>query len=316
MVPEKVDSIITTISCTLYFSGLVLLIGSDILMAAGRLFHFMKGRLSFVVIKKKETDFDRSIRYMIAAVFGENSKITVLQLKLLTLVLFLLIFINCFRLMNVFIALIISTAMAAMPYLIMRLRLEKVRSLSSDEAELLISELLIKYKIKNFNIEEAIEEILHTEGLTNTKQLLSKLLVRLRTTRVDGEIKDATRIFAYSINTNWSRMLASNVYQSSKSGINVSLSMEDILVQLREARKLKEKRKRDMAEPKQMLWSMPIFYFVLYFLGSNFMGADTSHYLSNQFGTPQGLILMCLIIIGFFISYFCISLLKSRKLDY
>jgi len=44
-------------------------------------------------------------------------------------------------------------------------------------------------------------------------------------------------------------MLASNIYQSSKSGINVSLSMEDILIQLREARQLKEERKRNTAKP-------------------------------------------------------------------
>ena len=316
MQSDDINIIVKTIGYTFYFGGLLWILSDDIGYLINKMIRLIKDKSSRISIKKKESAMDRSIRYLLAATFGDKSKITVFQFKMVTFILFCFFFVNCFRLMNVIIALIISLAMAAMPYLIIRLRLERLRSLSSNEAEILISELLIKYKIKNFNIEEAIEEVLKSKGVNNTRQLLSKLLMRLRTTRIDSELRDATNIFAYSINTNWARMLASNIHQSSKSGINVSLSMEDILIQLREARQLKEERKRNTAEPRRMLWSIPIFYFVLFLMSLNFMGLEVSHYLRNQFGTSQGVIMMCLILIGSLISYFFLSLLKSTKFDY
>jgi Flp pilus assembly protein TadB len=191
-----------------------------------------------------------------------------------------------------------------------------MRSSSSNEAELLVSELLIKYKIKNFNIEEAIDAVLETKGLVSTRQMLSKLLIKLRSTRIDSDIRDATQIFAYSIDTNWARMLASNIYQSSRNGINVSLSLEDILVQLRVARTLKEERKRETAEPRRMFYSIPIFFFVLFVMSVKFMGIDFPHYMKNQFGTPQGLFMFGLAVMGFLITYFFLSLLNNRKFDY
>lgn len=313
---NEMNGIVMSLSCVLYFGGLLLLITDEIGRATRYLLQYAREKSQKIFIKKKESKFDKSIRYLLSAIFGENSKITVIHFKMITVFLFLFFFFNCVRIISSLISIPIAMAIAAMPYIMLRLRLERIRSQSSNEAEILVSELLMKYKIKNFNIEEAIEEVKKLSALSSTRPLLSKLLLKLRTTREDAELRDATKIFAYSINTSWSRMLASNIYQASKSGINVSLSMEDILIQLREARKLKEKRKRHSAEPRRMFWALSLVYFLLYELTTRMFGIEPSHYFRNQFGTKQGLTSLCLMLIGVLISYFCLSLLKNKKLDY
>ena len=316
MKTDDINSIVLTVTTCLYFGGLLWLLSGEIMQILRSLGSFIRSKLKRISRPRKESSLDKSIRYLLSATFGEKSKITVTQYKTFTIVIFLFVFLNSFRFVNIVISVLLSAFMAAIPYLIIRLKLEKLRSLGSNEAEILISELLIKYKIKNFNMEEAIEEVMDSKGIVNTRQILSKLLIKLRSTRVDSELRDATRLFAYSIDTNWARMLASNIYQSSLSGINVSLSLEDILLQLREARKLKEERKRETAEPRRIFYSIPLIYAFLHIIGIKYMGVDVNHYLKNQFTTPQGLLLLGLSFAGFVVTFFFLSLLNNKKFDY
>jgi Flp pilus assembly protein TadB len=160
-----------------------------------------------------------------------------------TAAIFLSILLTGIRAAAVHSALVMAVLAASLPYLLLRVRVETIRRKSSYEGERLITEFLCQYRMSGLNIYRAIEQvILVSEGTKNTGKLLFKLLLELRNTGNPQLIKDAAERFAYGINTSWSKMLANCIRIGAESGTNVVLALEDIQIQLREARELFEER--------------------------------------------------------------------------
>jgi hypothetical protein len=154
-----------------------------------------------------------------------------------TALIFILILLTGIHTAAVHSAVIMAALTASLPYLFLRVRVETIRRKSSYEGEKLIAEFLCQYRISGLNIYKTMEQvILISEGTKITGKLLFKLLLELRNTGNPQVIRDATERFAYGINTSWSRMLANCIRIAAESGANVVLALEDINIQLREAR--------------------------------------------------------------------------------
>lgn len=213
-----------------------------------------------------------------------------------------------------FMALLISS----MPYLMLRVRVETIRRKSSYEGEKLIAEFLCQYRISGLNIYKTIEQvILASEGLKITGKLLFKLLLELRNTGNSQVIKEATERFAYGINTGWSRMLANCIRISADSGTNVTLALEDIQIQLREARMLFEERKRLNSESARMVvFLAPVMYLGTVVMSVKYLGMPFGRLLKNQFYTEQGFLLILLITFLFLINLALIEIINNQRFDY
>lgn len=215
-------------------------------------------------------------------------------------------------------AFLMALLLTFMPYLMLRVRVETVRRKSSYEGEKLISEFLCQYRICEYNIYKTMEQvILLSEGTKITGKLMFKLLLELRNTGDPQVIKDAAERFAYGINTNWSRMLANSIRVAAESGINVSLALEDILIQLREARQIFEERKRLNAESVRMVvFLAPVMYLGTIIMSVQYLGIPLSQLIRNQFYTEQGFLLILLIIFLFLINLALIEMINNQRFDY
>lgn len=213
---------------------------------------------------------------------------------------------------------IMAALISSLPYLLLRVRIETIRRKSSYEGEKLISEILCQYRISGLNIYKAIEQvILVSEGTKITGKLLFKLLLELRNTGNPQVIKEAAERFAYGINTNWSRMLANCIRMAAESGINVSLALEDIQIQLREARELFEERKRLNSESARMVvFLAPAMYFGTVVMSVKYLDLPIGKFLKNQFYTEQGFLLILLIIFLFLINMALIEIINNQRFDY
>jgi hypothetical protein len=207
---------------------------------------------------------------------------------------------------------------SSMPYLLLRVRIETIRRKSSYEGEPLISEFLCQYRICGNNIYKTIEQVvLLSEGTKITGKLLFKLLLELRNTGNSQIVKEATDRFAYGINTSWGRMLANCIRISAVSGINVSLALEDILIQLRDARLLFEERKRLNSESARMVvFLAPAMYIGTIVMSVKYLGIPLSKLLKNQFYTEQGFLLLLLIVFLFLINLALIEIINNQRFDY
>lgn len=215
-------------------------------------------------------------------------------------------------------AFFMASIISSMPYLLLRVRVETIRRKSSYEGEKLISEILCQYRISGLNIYKTIEQvILVSDGTKITGKLLFKLLLELRNTGNSQVIKEATERFAYGINTSWSRMLANCIRISAESGTNVTLALEDIQIQLREARLLFEERKRLNSESARMVvFLAPVMYLGTIVLSINYLGIPFGKFIRNQFYTEQGFLLILLIIFLFLINLALIEIINNQRFDY
>lgn len=265
---------------------------------------------------KPENKFDRSIRYLIETAWG--GRISVRTFKIVSAVIFLFVLILGAVVFNYSTGLLMGAAAGATPYLLLRVKLERERSHASYEAEQLVVSVLNKYRIFRLNIEEAMETVIEDViDLPLTRKMLFRLLIKVRTTKNKEEIRDATRIFAYNIGTNWARMLANNIFQAEANGMNVSVSLEDILSQLREARVLTEERKRSNLESVILVKLFcPGAYLFFAYLAIQKFDLGIAGYLYNQFMTRQGLILFFYFMMLFFTGYLLLELVQNRKFDF
>ncbi|QIB69797.1 hypothetical protein Ami103574_10900 [Aminipila butyrica] len=273
---------------------------------------FIEEKKKKVRLKRSQTKFDKHLKMLIQA---NGLNFTPDKLEGVILIIFIASMCLTVRVLLLGTAIFLSVGLAIMPYLLLRVRLEEMRAMSSREAEVLVNAFLIKYRAKQRNIEETLEAIIKEKSIKNTKPLLLKLLFKLQNTKNKAEIKAAVEVFVYSINTNWARLLGSNVYQATTLNIDVTLSLEDLLVQLREARRLWEKQKRDTAEPRRILWGIPILYFFFAYISWSKLGLSANELFYNQFASKQGVSFFMLIVIGFTLSLILVKLRFSRKFD-
>ncbi len=265
---------------------------------------------------KLESRVDRSIWYLIETAWG--GRISVRTFKIISAVIFLFFLILGAAVFNYSTGLIMGAAAGAAPFLLLRVKLERERSHASFEAEQLVVSILNKYRISHFNIEEAMEAVIEDViDLPLTRKMLFRLLIKVRTTKNNEEIRDATRIFAYNIGTNWSRMLANNIFQAEANSMNVSVSLEDILSQLREARVLAEERKRSNLESVVLVKLFcPGAYLFFAYLAIEKFDLGLAGYLYSQFMTRQGLILFFYFLMLFFTGYLLLELVQNKKFDF
>jgi len=265
---------------------------------------------------KPEGRFDRNLRYLLETAW--SGRVSVGAFKNITALLFLLFLIIGSTILNYSTGLVMASAVGATPFLLLRVKLERERSRASFEAEQLVVTILNKYRISRFNIEETLEAVIaDVADLPLTRKMLFQLLIKMRTTKNMEEIRDATRIFAYNIGTNWAKMLANNIFQAEAKGMNVVVSLEDILSQLREARVLAEERKRNNSESVILVKLFcPGIYLVFSYFAIEKFDLGLTGFLYQQFMTKQGLIMFLYFLLLFFAGYLLLELVQNKKFDF
>lgn len=306
------------ISLTIYLilaTGTYLIFGGLIRSAIskGRMLRRLRTRQREM---REERKLERKLRQSLLTALGFS--LSPVSFLAIISILFLTVFLMGSRSVGISAAFIISLAAASLPCLLIWIRLCHVRRRGSHEGERLVCEFLRQYRINNFNVYEALEKVVQSPvDLKVTGKLLSKLLYNLRSTGNPAQIREATDEFAYSICTNWSLMLAHDIYIAAEKGTNISLAVEDILIQLREARATAEERKRLNSESTRMTYIMvPLIYGVTILMAVNYLEVPMAKLFDNQFGTSEGLLLFFFIVFLFVVNIALIQLVINQRFDY
>lgn len=231
---------------------------------------------------------------------------------------FIVVFLIGIRNVSMISAIFMSFIIMICPYLLLRVKLEVYRRKGSYEGEMLIVEFLNQYRINNYNIYRAIERVIEeNKGMKISNKLLYKLLMEIRSTGNKDVIRRATDSFAYGINTNWSRMLANNIRIGVETGINVSLSIEDILIQLRDARTIIEERKRLNSEANRILiFLIPFMYISTIYMSIKYLDIPLNKFMQNQIYTSQGFFLLTIILFLFLLNIVIMEFINNQRFDF
>ncbi len=131
------------------------------------------------------------------------------------------------------------------------------------------------------------------------------------------EVGKAIEDFGKIIGTNWSRMLAYNIRLAVEKEINITSGIEDILIQLRDARTFHEERKRLNSETVRIVvYMIPFLYFFTVLMSVNYIGLKPTEYLRNQFCSKDGLMFFLIGIFMFLGNIILIEVYNGRRFDY
>ena len=235
-----------------------------------------------------------------------------------TIIVFFVVFIVSAKNISLNAAMITGIAFSGIPYLYLRMRLEKIRRKGSFEGEQLISAFLTNYLVSSGNIYETIERtVLTCPHLVVTGKLLTSLLITLRSTGDPDKIRLSTERFAFGINTSWSSMLAYIIRVSAVNGQDMTTAIEDILSQLREARVLAEERKRLNGESARIsAFLTPGLYIASVVLSLSMMGITPARFFYNQFFTAEGFAFFSVGLFLFLLNKMLLELMTNKKLDF
>ena len=222
------------------------------------------------------------------------------------------------RSMSVFTALATALVAALLPYFILRVKLEVLRKKGSYEGEAFVGNFLSAYRMANYNIFEAMEGAGKEKQKTkNCSELMVRILLEIRNTANHSEISGASSKFAYAINTNWSRMFAYNIKLAVIYGTNISLALEDILIQLREAKAACEERKRINAEAARIVkFFIPALYLLSVFMSIKHVGIPVDRFVYNQIFTSQGFMMLAVSVFLFIMNLALIEYVNNQQFDY
>ncbi len=307
--------VITLLLYIILFAGLYLLMKNQITLVISRMNSHKRLRLRRKP-NQAENRLDQHLRLLLLSVIGK--RISPKSFKIFTSLIFTGIIAIGYGNVSIMSAIITATLLSLLPYLMLRIRLESIRRRSSFEGENLISSFLSQYRIKQYNIYETIEGVLaEANELKLTRKLLFRLLIDIRNTGSETVINEVVRSFSFAINTNWSRMLSNCIKTAAINGINISLALEDILIQLREARALAEERKRLNSEAVRMtIFMVPIMYIATVIMSINYMEMPIGEFVHNQFYTTEGFTLFMLTIFLFLTNLMFIEMIQNKRFDY
>ena len=203
------------------------------------------------------------------------------------------------------------------PYLILRIRLEKIRVSSSYEGETLLSELTDNYKIYYYNMREAVEKTADSiQDAPNSRRILTDLARGLERAGSEKAVARLLKEFALSIDTSWSETLNNLMYFAIIKGIKVEEALEDLETTIMKAREVEEYSRRQMNEPKLIIrYLIPVCYLLTVIGGIRFFGLETAEFFNYQFQKEAGATWFTIFSMIYIISYMANLYFSQNKLD-
>ncbi|MBQ2868127.1 MAG: hypothetical protein IJE87_07120, partial [Firmicutes bacterium] len=98
---------------------------------------------------------------------------------------------------------------------------------------------------------------------------------------------------------------------------SIAMGLEDILVQMRQAMANMEERKRMNSESTRItIFMVPLLYLGTIGLSLYYLEMSPKHFLENQIGTPEGLLLLLGNVFLFCVNLAALEIVNNQKLDF
>jgi len=218
--------------------------------------------------------------------------------------------------MAVLISFICSMLFVCIPFMILRFKLKIIRSKSSYEAMILISEIINQYKIHDQNILEAIDKsILYLPEDMISKKHLIRLSMGIKQYKTEDELHEITNQFSYSIGTSWAIMLSDSIYIAVTDHFDISASLNGILkhIAIIESNIRYGKKLTNEGFVLAKIFA-PILYIIMIFIMKRMLNIQARAILIYQF-RGEGLKFFILIAVVFIICLIEEYLYKNKKFD-
>ncbi len=258
----------------------------------------------------------RHIHLLVTLTFEGKGMFFICSFIVLSISLFLVIFILLINGTSIGTAIVISVVFGMAPYLYLKIRLNTIRTEGSFEADLIVGELLNQYKMNYFNMIEAIDRLVSFKEAPICRRAFYRLSIQLKDYKTEEELKGALKDMVFVINTDWMKMLANNIYLAIECHVNVSIGLEDILQELKEAKTALEKAKQINLEGFSILkYFSPLMYLFTVLISIKYFGFSVKKFFAYQFHTEIGIKFFILILLLMLVNIGCMKVFENQKFD-
>ena len=301
-----IDSLIRYFLYIIGFLGMWLLIGDSIISFISSIGE--RKRIYNKVSFKK-------LRRLIATVSGNENKFN--SFLVLTLSIFIFSFILTFKKFAILNVIILSIFFSCIPYIWLRVKLYLIRVDNSYEGKAIITEFKNQYKINYYNTLEALDKML--PRIDNNQYIQKAIMImtlKIKTYKTKLKPKEKMSQFIFSIDTEWSRMLANNLELAIKTDINIEYGLEDILQEIHKAEQAQELYKRKSYEGQALaLVIAPLMYLFTPIVAIKLLDFSIKDFFYYQFQTEIGLKWLLILVIVSIFNVFIALMIKKRKFN-
>jgi len=268
---------------------------------------------------RPDNKFTAHIRLLIMMATSRKTKDVVFYFLFFSLFLFATtfsVFAGLFGISIFFV--LLSVFIGLLPYIYLRFRLKRVQLEGSYEAENLIAELTNMYKISDFNMISAIDKTIENiKDSPLSKKALFILSLKIKDYKSKIELESAVDFFVSMFGTEWATLLGMSVLESITNGTNVSVSLDEILSNLKQIKDSIEKDKRANYEAFTMVkFVIPVVYVLSIFTCIKYFGFTLSKFFYYQFYSSLGLKFFIAIVVLSIISFWSMYILSKPKFDF
>ena len=299
----------------IFLSGIFLFAGKDMSMFFKSL--SLRKRLGKAIGSVEHGKIYRFTENLLSAISKEEEVDPVSFLFFLGM-LFLAILLLCLKSLKPLTALIAAFSLTSLPVLFLYTRMESERTKNSKEGISMVTEFYRQYRMKNLNVYEALEATISAEGdYPGCRKQLYKLLLKLRASSGQAEIRRTLEDFSFALGTTWGKMFATCIRLSAEKGDDVSEGLADIIAQLKTAGEMAEERKRLNSEAARMtMYLVPILYIGTMALAVYYLDVNPGRLFVNQFFTAEGLLFFLGTVFLFVFNLILLKLIDNTRLDY
>lgn len=214
---------------------------------------------------------------------------------------------------DIFISLIFGWLLALIPYLFLRLRLNKFRYLMSLEFIHIVQKLTQNYNVMHYDMYHALSETQKEIKNPTLRKVLVKLVSDLQVSRNENELRDSIQVFTYTAGTSWSKRLGSIILKAYLYNEKVLNALMILTQQMEETEEmLEEEKSQTMDSVYNGYLTLPVF------IGSLLLGYYSSgaqDWIKLQFGSHWTVLLFSFCTLGVIFSMIISIFLKRPKND-
>lgn len=310
-----IDTVVMIGCYALILLGLWLVFNKSIFYAFGFIKPNRPFRKEFYIERK--SSFYSHIEKLLIVVKGNSDRVEISSFFFICIFLFMIAMVVVIQRTTLLKAIAFSLAISISPYVWLRLQLNKIRIDSSYEADKLINELINQYKLNNNNMIDAIDETIHNiKEAPSMKRQLFILSLKLKEYRTKEQLKASIEHFIYAVETEWIILLANNIYISITENIDITLGLEDIQKEIKQAIADKEREKRLNLESISIVkYLTPTIYLLSILLSKKVFNIPIKDFFEYQLNTSTGFNYFMIIVVITLFNNSLIVLLNRQKFD-
>lgn len=261
-----------------------------------------------------DNKFLKHLYLLIKTTSKQNTELNVVSFLVTTILLFIFTFIIVvMKYQDGFLALTLGALISAIPYMMLHIKLRKLRYLMGNEFLPIVHALTQNYNANHYDMYYALRETQKGIEDPNLRKVLLKLVSDLQVSRNESELRMSVQVFVYTAGTSWAKRLGNIIIKAYLFDENVLKTLLILTKQIEDTEEMLEQEKSNTLDTVYNGYFTLIILFASLVLGFYVSGAQD--WVALQFENKWSLLTLTLSSTGVVFSLIISSIIKRPKND-